>query len=230
MGPCRSANNPPCIILDVRADQRRFRVAALLVLGVVLVGLVAGRNLIFRSAGWALVFNDPLEPADVIVVAIDAGAAGVLEAADLVHSGIAPRVAVFADPPDAVDREFLRRGIAYEDAAARLIQQLRALGVSNVERIPRAVAGTEQEGSVLPEWCTEQKLRSIVVVSNSDHTRRLRRVLHRVMAGRQTRVFVRGSHYSEFDPDCWWQSRGAVRTEIVELQKLLLDVVRHPIS
>ena len=198
-------------------------------LAVVLVG-VAARTPILRSLGWALVVDDPLEPADVIVVAIDAGSAGVLEAADLVHHGVAPRVAVFADPPDDVDREFLRRGIAYEDAAARLIQQLRALGVPNVERIPRPVAGTEEAGSVLPDWCGERKLRSIVVVSNADHTRRLRRVLHRMMAGRQVRVLVRGSHYSGFDPDRWWQSRGALRTGIVELQKLLFEVARHPFS
>jgi hypothetical protein len=213
----------------VRIDRKRLRVGVLL-LAAVVVGLVAGRTPILRSLGWALVADDPLETADVIVVAIDAGSAGVLEAADLVHTGVAPRVAVFADPPDDVDREFLRRGIPYEDAAARLIQQLRVLGVTNVERIPRPVAGTEEAGSVLPDWCGERQLHSIVVVSNSDHTRRLRRVLHRMMAGRPVRVYVRGSHYSGFDPDRWWQSRGALRTGIVELQKLLFEVARHPFS
>jgi hypothetical protein len=52
----------------------------------------------------------------------------VLEAADLVHSGIATRVAVFSDPPDAVDREFIRRGAPYEDVGARSLRQLRSLG------------------------------------------------------------------------------------------------------
>jgi hypothetical protein len=32
---------------------------------------------------------------------------------------------------------------------------------------------------------------------------------------------------SSFDPDRWWESRDGVKTEIVELQKLLLDVVLH---
>jgi hypothetical protein len=50
------------------------------------------------------------------------------------------------------------------------------------------------------------------------------------MRGRRTSVMVRGARYSSFDPERWWHSRAGVRTEIVELQKLLLDIVRHPIS
>jgi hypothetical protein len=41
---------------------------------------------------------------------------------------------------------------------------------------------------------------------------------------------VRSARYSAFDPDGWWETRGGIRTEIIELQKLLLDVLLHPIS
>jgi hypothetical protein len=50
------------------------------------------------------------------------------------------------------------------------------------------------------------------------------------MKGHPTNVTVQAAHYSDFDPDRWWETRGGVRTEIVELQKLLLDVVLHPLS
>jgi len=177
------------------------------------------------------VASDVLDPADVIVVAVDADGAGVLEAADLVHGGAAPRVAVFSDPPDSVvDREFIRRGIPYEDDAARSLRQLQALGVENVEQIARPVAGTEDEGRVLPGWCDEQGLRSVVVVARSDHSRRLRRVLRRSMAGHQTRITVRPARYSRFDPDRWWRSRDGTRTFLIEMEKLLLDIALHPIS
>jgi len=151
-------------------------------LGAAGIGIFAIRRPILRAAGWALVVNEHVEPADVIVVAADADGAGVLEAADLVHSGFATRVAVFADPPDAVvDLEFIRRGIPYEGAAARSFRQLRALGVDTIDHIPRYVAGTEDEGPVLADWCDQHRFRSVVVVSSSDHSRRLRRVLHRSM-------------------------------------------------
>jgi hypothetical protein len=210
---------------------RWSRILAVVVLaGAVLVGVPPIRESILRAAGWALVVDEPVEPADMIVVAIDARDAGVLEAADLVRSGIATRVAVFANPPDDVDREFIRRGIPYEDLAVRSTRQLMSLGVTAIEQIPRRVSGTEAEGEVLPDWCDLRQLRSVVVVSSRDHSRRLRRVLQRSMVGHQTRVTIRSARFSKFDPDKWWKSRDGIRTEIIELQKLLLDVILHPIS
>lgn len=207
--------------------------SALLVL-LALAGLVSvlpdPRASLLRTAGLALVRNDPLRPADAIVIATDADGAGVLAAVDLVHAGLGSRVAVFADPPDSVDREFLRRGVPYFDAAAVSRQQLRALGVSDVTTIERAVAGTEDEGEVLPAWCEASAVRTVIFVSTADHSRRVRRVLRRAMAAHRTVVLVRASPYSAFDPESWWHTRRGVRTEIVELQKLLLDLLRHPWS
>jgi hypothetical protein len=204
---------------------------AVVLLGIASIAIVALRRPILRAAGWALVVDERVESADIIVVTVNADGAGALEAADLIHSGVATRVAVFADPPDTmVEREFARRGIPYEDAAARSVRQLRALGVDTIDLIPAYVAGSEDEGPVLAGWCDQHRFRSVVVVSTSDHSRRLRRVLHRSMKGHQTKVTVRSARYGAFDPDQWWRSHGGVRTEVEELEKLLLDVVRHPIS
>ena len=181
-------------------------VLVLVLLGAAGISISAIRRPILRAAGWALVVNERVEASDVIVLASNADFAGMLEVADLVHSGVATRVAVFADPPDAVDLEFIRRGIPYEDTAARSVRELRALGVDTIEQIPRSVLGTEVIGRVLPDWCDQQGFRSVVVVSTSDHSRRLRRVLHRSMKGHQTRVTVHSERYSVFDPDQWWES------------------------
>ena len=196
----------------------------------VIVSVPAIRVPTLRAAGWALVVNESVEPADIVVVAVNADGAGALEAADLVHMGIAPRAAVFADPPDSVDQEFIRRGIPYEDSAARTTRQLESLGVKAIEQIPRTFSGTEAEGEVLPDWCHQRQFRAVVVVSTPDHSRRLYRVLHRAMKGHQTKVIVRVTRHSAFDPDRWWETRGGTRTAIIELQKLLLDVLLHPIS
>ncbi len=88
------------------------------------------REPLMRAAGRVLVVNEPVAPADIIVLAPDSGGAGALQAADLVHDGIATRVAVFTDPPSGEDLEFIRRGLPYEDLAARQIRQLGWLGVT----------------------------------------------------------------------------------------------------
>jgi hypothetical protein len=195
-----------------------------------IVAVPSIRESVLRAAGWALVVNEPIAPADIIVVSLASGGAGALEAADLVQGGIATRVAVFADPPSGDDHEFIRRGLPYEDASARQIRQLRWLGVTDVMQIPGTEAGTEGEGQMLPPWSAQHQFRSIVLVAARDHSRRWRRVLNRVMKGHPTRVMVQPARYSSFEPDRWWETRDGVRTEIVELQKLLLEVVLHPLS
>jgi hypothetical protein len=201
--------------MSVRRPRWFRALLVIVVLAMASAAIPALRSPMLRAVGGALVVADDLGPA----------------AADLVHGGVAAQVAVFADPPDpSVDREFIRRGIPYEDAAARAIRQLKALGVDNVRKIPRALTGTEDEGRVFPEWCDQNHFRSVVVVTTSDHSRRLRRVLRRSMNGHETRVTVHPARYSPFDPNRWWETRGGTRTEVVELEKLLLDILLHPIS
>jgi uncharacterized SAM-binding protein YcdF (DUF218 family) len=220
--------------INPNMSSRRARWAPILVVvalaAAAIVAVPSVREPILRAAGWALVVNEPIAPSDVIVVSLDSGGAGALEAADLVKRGIATRVAVFTDPPSGEDYEFIRRGLPYEDAGARQIRQLRWLGVTDVVQIPRTDVGTEGEGQVLPPWCDQHQFRSIVFVAARDHSRRMRLVLDRVMKGHPTRAIVQPARYSSFDPDRWWETRDGIRTEIVELQKLVLEAILHPIS
>jgi hypothetical protein len=193
-----------------------------------IVAVLPFREPVLRAAGWALVINEPVVPADIIVVSAAAVGAGALEAADLVQSGIATRVAVFSDPPTREDYEFIRRGLP--DEAASQIRQLKSLGVTDVVQISTTEAGTEGEGQALPPWCDRHQIRSIVFVTERGHSRRWRRLLDRVMKGHRTGVTVQPARYSKFDPDRWWQTRDGVRIEIIELQKLVLDAVLHPLT
>ena len=212
--------------------RRRWTAAAAVTLVALAVGacVPAVRVAILQRLGWALVAEDPLTQADAIVLTVDVGRAGVLEAADLVHQGIATRVVPLFESPEPVVEEYRRRGIPVEDPVDVITRDLRAAGVSDVAKMPTPVTGTEEQGPVLAQWCAGQRLTSIVVVSLPDHSRRVRRVLRRAMRHSSTRVIVRSARYGLFDPNRWWQSRGGIRTQVEELQKLTVDILRHPLS
>ena len=140
-----------------------------------IVAVPSVREPILRAAGWALVINEPISPADIIVVTTATRGAGALEVADLVQSGVATRVAVFSGPPSGEDHEFIRRGLP--DEAAGQIRQLKSLGVTGVVQIPTTGAGTNDEAQALLPWCDRHQFRSIVLVTVRDHSRRWWRVL-----------------------------------------------------
>lgn len=173
--------------------------------------------------------SDAPAKADIIVISTDAMGAGVLEAADLVRAGFATRVAVFDRPVTQVEREFARRGVQYIEPGTTSIsiQLLHALGITDIAVIPTA-AGTVDEGRVLQQWSAANSIHSILFVSVADHSRRTRRVLDRALGQHGVRVMVRSARYSQFTPDSWWQTRSGQRTQAIESEKLLLDLLRHP--
>jgi hypothetical protein len=223
-------NTRATAVLSVR---RAALAAALLVLGSAsAVAIPAIRAPILGLVGAALVAQDPLGPADAIVIAPDLTEAGALDVADLVEGSSlsAARVMVIAPPVNPVAEVFAHRGVAYEDRATQVMRLLRGLGVEQAELLRLAAGGTEDAGRVLPEWCASHHVRSVIVLTGADHSRRIRRVLRRSMAGSTIHLMVRVSRYAGFTADEWWQYRGGLRTGIVEFEKLLLDVARHPIS
>jgi len=211
------------------AARLAFALLSILTLGAVIAaGVPTVRHSLLRSAGWALVADDPPAKADIIVISTDALGAGILEAADLVHAGFASRIAIFDRPATRISREFARRGVQSLDLKNVSIQLLHGLGITDIAVIP-PVVGTVDEGKVLQQWCAANSIHSILFVSVADHSRRTRRVLDRALIPGGIRVMVRYARYSEFDPDSWWQTRGGQRTQAVESQKLLMDILRHPL-
>jgi hypothetical protein len=194
---------------------------------VIAAGVPALRYSLLRSAGWALVAQDAPAKADIIVISSDARGAGILEAADLAHAGFATRIAIFDQPVTQDQLEFTRRGVPLADPNTVSIRLLSKMGITDVA-VMASVEGTEDEGRVLQQWCAANSIHSILFVSVPDHSRRTRRVLDRALGQQGVRVMVRYARHSDFDPDSWWQTRYGQRTQVVESEKLLLDLLRHP--
>jgi hypothetical protein len=196
----------------------------------VVIAVPSLRMPVLRKAGWALVAEGPsVQSADIIVLATDSEFPSALAASDLVHRGVSTRVAIFPSPRPW-ESEFVRRGVPFEGVEALTTRYLAAMGIADVEHISESVVGSEDEGTVLPVWCGQHNFKAVVVITTPDHSRRLSRILRRAMKGHRTMISVQATRYSGFDPDRWWETRDGVRTEIVEVEKLVLDVVRHPFS
>ena len=130
------------------------------------------------------------------------------------------------DPVSGEGHEFIRRALPYEDEGAKQVRQLRSLGVTEVVQISKSLEPKVRLGS-LCHGVTSINSDPLCLWPVKDHSRR---VLDRAMKSNSIRVTVQPARYSSFDPDRWWETRDGVRTEIIALQKLLLDVVLHPMS
>jgi hypothetical protein len=214
----------------MRPTRPRAAFGIFIIVAVPLVLVPQARTWMLRQAGQVLVAEDPLAPADVIVLTVDARRPGVVEAIDLVEAGLSQRVAFFVDPRWRIDEARVRQGVRVDDVGAGIMYDLLAAGVVDVAPIPTAVNGTRDEGPVLARWCADHRVRSVIVVAPPDHTRRVRRMLRRSMKDVPTRVVVRAIRSAEFEPSRWWYTRGGVRTQLEESGKLLMDLLRHPFS
>ena len=95
----------------------------------------------------------------------------------------------------------------YADEGERYLRLLHAMNIGQVEIVRMPDGGTEEVGEFLPEWSRQRQLSSVLVVTGTDHSRRVKRVLRRNSSGQQPRFTVRRSRYSAFTPERWWWRR-----------------------
>lgn len=202
----------------VRGARRRH--LGLVVLAAAL-GLGLAAPLLWRPAlralGTALVAEDALAPADVVVVSNSRTAAAAFEAAALYRGGYAPRIFV---PGTAVDPnlENLRSlGIPYLSSSelARAVLERSGVPAAAIEIGSGATDGTETEAAAIAAYVAGQPPRRLLVVAARSHTARMGWLLRRLLPA-QSVVLMRSASDDRFQPDTWWQSRDEAREAMME--------------
>jgi hypothetical protein len=132
-------------------------IVAITVLGSSLAASSSGRHAMLRAAGWFDCADDPIHPADAIVIAVDAGRAGSWRRLT------SCTVECLAGSPSLPIKQTMSTGssrgrIDERGARAPDPAPADAAGVEDIERIPLPITGTEDEGRVFPEWCGERQL------------------------------------------------------------------------
>ncbi len=207
--------------------RRRFRRTRLLLwtaaaLGAVGVMLYAVSTPLLTMVGEQLVYSDPLERVDAMVV-LASGTDRIIQAATLYGEGYAPLVVLTTDPTDPANAFLRSHGIETRSSEERRRQLLQALDVppEAIVVLPDVIRSTADEARVFAEWSREQPIRSVMIVTSPAHSARSRLTFAHALQDQQIRLLVRPSTLDEFRSDTWWRSRDTLREAVIEWQKLV---------
>lgn len=207
--------------------SRRFG-AILAVVAVALI-VVFARNALLESVGQFVSRADPITPAEWCHVTPESGRGGELEAADLYANGTVRRILVLVPEPSIADQELARRGFVN---APQNVARLVFLGVPerSIATLNVGDGGTNESAQAIAGWFHSHPTVTGLVVTSPTHVRRFRRVLRRAWRADGPLPAVIATRFSRYRPSDWWQSRSTLREGIVELEKLLLDFMLHPLG
>ncbi len=195
-----------------------MRAALVLAIG---IALAAAASL--SAGGRLLVVTDPLPArADAIVILAGSVPDRVLEAADLYHAGVAPRVVVTREHSRAGDGALHARGVRLPEGDDLTLIALRQLGVPEtaILLLRRRATSTETEARTVARWACRANVERLVVVTSRAHTRRARLILARAL-GPRIALAIRPSRYDDFSPRRWWHARRDAKIVLSEWEKLV---------
>ena len=176
-------------------------------------------------AGHFLIIDEPLQPADAILVMAGPRTVRWLEAIELYREGVAPNIVISPGIVEQAEIELRRRGIEFPAEADLVKNAMVQLGIpaAALMTLPTLsrLDNTADEATVMKRLALQRGWTSIIIVTSKYHTRRTRFAFRREFSDTSIRIQVRGSRYDGAKPDGWWRSRSDLRYVISELQKLL---------
>ena len=202
--------------------RRARSVAARLVIGCLLGALFLAVAACPR-AGRFLIIDEPVRPADALVVLAGARVDRWLEAVDLYREGKGKNILLSPGYLEPAEVGLRARGIRYPAAADLIRDAMVQMGIPAqvITAIPEGVDNTAHEALFARQIAVDRGWKSVIVVTSPYHTRRSLFAFEREFEGTGIDVQVRGSRYDDVDPDNWWRRRGDFRFVSWELQKLV---------
>lgn len=172
------------------------------------------------GVGRWLVKQDSLQKANAIAVLSGNFPARALEAADLYRQGYAKEIWLTNPGPDLQTLKSL--GIHYPGEADFNIQVLRRQGVpaKAIHVLDGPIVNTADELDVISNALQKNGSRSVIVVTNKAHTRRVHTLWTRFDATRG-QVIVHGLTSDDFDPNGWWRSTEDTHQVIHEMMGMV---------
>jgi uncharacterized SAM-binding protein YcdF (DUF218 family) len=203
-----SETNPP-----------RHRRMPRVVLGLAGILLLSGVVLLLGVGRW-LVVEDPLEKAQAIVVLSGRMPLRALEAAKLYHQGYAPKVWVTHSSEPGATLEAMQIAYVGEDFYNLRVLMHEGVPADAIRVLEPPIINTADEIRAVSAALAEEKGRAVIVVTSKVHTRRVRILWQRLVAGRG-QAMVRAASGDPFEPRRWWHTTGDALDVVRELLGIL---------
>jgi uncharacterized SAM-binding protein YcdF (DUF218 family) len=198
-----------------------FKLLALLLLLLFVLGVYLVRHPLLRAAGQFWVVDEAPIHADAIILLSDDNYFGdrANRAAELFRAGWGPIVVAsgralrpYASISDLMQRDLVERGVP----------------LSAILRMPHRADNTREEAVVLRQLISARGWRRVIVVTSNWHSRRARYICARLFPP-GTELHVAAARDAEYDPDTWWESRGGVKKFFYETLGMIVAIweARH---
>lgn len=208
-----------------RASAHRLRTFLWAMVGVAVacLSVYAVRQPLLTALGRFLIVQDPIEPADAIVVLSGSVPDRILEAVDLYHAHLAPRIILTRERPLPGLAALRAKGGTLAERHEQNLSIAKQLGVppQAISVLPARRSSTFDETEALISYLQAQGIRSILLVTSKAHARRAR-LISRDVAGSSVRIALCPSRYDPLSADGWWHDRARARRVIIEYGKLLV--------
>lgn len=184
-------------------------------------------------ARFLVVGGQTLEHADVIVVL--GGSSTYVERARhaerLFHAGRAAKIVLTNDNLRSGWSSAEQRNPLFVELAARELQNA-GVPAGKIETLPQVVASTHDEALLMRRYMEANKLRSLLVVTSSYHTRRALWAFRRVFAESNVAVGIDAATAEEGDAQSpsawsWWLTRHGWRSVALEYPKFVYYQLRY---
>jgi uncharacterized SAM-binding protein YcdF (DUF218 family) len=173
--------------------------------GLVVVAVSAGWFALAHVGQWLLI-DEPLRPAQAIVVLGGGQAWRSIEAARLYKAGWAPEIWLTLGTPNDQDAEMAAIGFPVDSESQLSRRVLVRLGVPEaaIRDIPKEVDNTLAELRAIADYARARPAGPIILVTSKFHTRRVRVIWNAIAPGRA--AIVRYKSSDPFDPARWWRT------------------------
>lgn len=186
----------------IKTRSITFRQALILslALAVCIAGIAA-----FRGVGRWLVREDPLAPADAIVILSGGMPYRAEGAADLYRGRYAPQV--WITRPESPAPDLAAKGISFigEEEYNREVLIHSGVPANAVVILRGEIVDTEEEVNEITREMRDERKAEVIIVTSPQHTRRVR-ALWRRLAGPNQQAVVRAATEDPFDRNRWWRN------------------------